>query len=134
MTIHYPVSEILRCVDHINDPEKEIYESLNEVLVLRNLVTMEEDTKKKERMSLEPFQIEEITKVEDSKVKENIAEKDVMVLTEEVTEKVKDKYSITMKAAKKQDSKEIKILNEQVEILRKHNEILENDLKVPIKE
>ena len=45
MNIHYPVSEILRCVDYINDPKKEIYESSNEILVLNNPLTMKKKTK-----------------------------------------------------------------------------------------
>ena len=45
MNIQYPVSEILRCVDYINDPKKEIYESSNEILVLNNPLTMKKKTK-----------------------------------------------------------------------------------------
>ena len=44
MNIQYPVSEILRCVDYINDPKKEIYESSNEILVLNNPLTMKKKT------------------------------------------------------------------------------------------
>ena len=46
MNIQYPVSEILRCVDYINDPKKEIYESSNETLVLNNPITMKKETTK----------------------------------------------------------------------------------------
>ena len=49
MNIQYPVSEILRCVDHINDPKKEIYESSNEILVLNNPLTMKKEIKEKEK-------------------------------------------------------------------------------------
>ena len=45
MNIQYPVSEILRCVDSINDPEKEIYESNDEIFVLRDPLEMKEKTK-----------------------------------------------------------------------------------------
>ena len=49
MNIQYPVSEILRCVDYINDPKKEIYESSNEILVLDNPLTMKKEIKEKEK-------------------------------------------------------------------------------------
>ena len=108
MNIQYPVSEILRCVDYINDPKKEIYESSNEILVLNDPLTMKKEIKEKEKTkplvlkeddvlpetekiikeaestipqtSLEsstaqPFQIDEIIKVDNSKVeKKEIAE------------------------------------------------------------
>ena len=64
MNIQYPVSEILRCVDYINDPKKEIYESSNEILVLNNPLTMKKETKKIEELessTAQPFQIDEIT-------------------------------------------------------------------------
>ena len=48
MNIQYPVSEILRCVDYINDPEKEIYENTDKVLVLNNPLTMIKKTKRLE--------------------------------------------------------------------------------------
>ena len=104
MNIQYPVSEILRCVDYINDPKKEIYESSNEILVLNNPLTMkkektkplvlkEEDLlpktekiikeaestmlqtpketkaiKELESSNVQPFQIDEITMVNDLNV------------------------------------------------------------------
>jgi len=71
MNIQYPVSEILRCVDYINDPKKEIYESSNEILVLNNPLTMKKKTKeikKLESSTAQPFQIDEIIKVDNSKV------------------------------------------------------------------
>ena len=46
MNIQYPVSEILRCVDDINDPKKEIYESTSEIPVLNNPLTMKKKIKK----------------------------------------------------------------------------------------
>ena len=55
MNIQYPVSEILRCVDYINDPKKEIYESSNEILVLNNPLTMKKETKEtKEKEKTKP--------------------------------------------------------------------------------
>ena len=52
MNIQYPVSEILRCVDYINDPKKEIYESSNETLVLNNPLTMKKKTKEINKSTL----------------------------------------------------------------------------------
>ena len=46
MNVQYPVSEILRCIDYINDPKKEIYESSNETLVLNNPLTMKKEKTK----------------------------------------------------------------------------------------
>jgi len=125
MNIHYPVSEILRCVDYINDPKKEIYESSNEILVLNNPLTMKKKTKEikekektkplvlkkddvlpetekiikeaestKPQTSLEsstvqPFQIEEITKVDDLKVDKKETAENILMLSEEVS----DEYS-----------------------------------------
>ena len=122
MNIQYPVSEILRCVDYINDPKKEIYESSNEILVLNNSITMKKETKEKEKtkplvlkeddvlpetekiikeaesaipqISLEssaaqPFQIEEITKVDDLKVDKKETAENILMLSEEVS----DEYS-----------------------------------------
>ena len=45
MNIQYPVSEILKSVEYINDPKKEIYESSNEILVLNKPLTMKKETK-----------------------------------------------------------------------------------------
>ena len=60
MNIQYPVSEILRCVDYINDPKKEIYESSNEILVLNNPLTMKKETKEtKEKERTKPLVLKE---------------------------------------------------------------------------
>ena len=50
MNIQYPVSEILRCVDYINDPKEEIYESSNKILVLNNSLTMKKKNKKNKKI------------------------------------------------------------------------------------
>ena len=51
MNVQYPISEILRSVDYINDPKKEIYESSKEILVLNNPITMKKKTKKKKKLN-----------------------------------------------------------------------------------
>ena len=157
MNIQYPVSEILRSVDYINDPKKEIYESSNEILVLNNplsmkkektkpLVLKEEDllpktekiikeaestmlqtpkeTKELESSTVQPFQIDEITKVDDLKVDKKETAEDILMLSEEVS----DKYSSEKKNSNKQDLEEIKKLNEQVSVLKTHNAMIERDL------
>jgi len=158
MNIHYPVSDILRCVDYINDPKKETYESNNEILVLNNPLTMKKKTKEikektkllvlkeddvlpetekiikeaestipqtsLESSTLQPFQIDEITKVDDLKVDKKETAKDILMLSEEVS----DEYSSEKKDSNKQDLKEIKKLNEQVSVLKTHNAMLERDL------
>ena len=56
MNIQYPVSEILSCVDYINDPKKEIYKSSNEILVLNSPLTMKKKIKKiKEKEKTKPL-------------------------------------------------------------------------------
>ena len=127
MNIQYPVSEILRCVDYINDPKKEIYESSNEILVLNNPLTMKKETKKIEELessTAQPFQIDEITKVDDLKVDKKETAEDILMLSEEVS----DEYSSEKKNSNKQDLEEIKKLNEQVSVLKTHNAMLERDL------
>ena len=160
MNIQYPVSEILRCVDYINDPKKEIYESSNETLVLNNPLTMKKEAKEikekektkplvlKEKYILpetekiikeaestipqtslesstaQPFQIEEIIKVDDLKVDKKETAKDILMLSEEVS----DEYLSERKNSNKQDLEEIKKLSEQVSILKTHNAMLERDL------
>ena len=161
MNIQYPVSEILRWVDYINDPKKEIYESSDEILVLNNPLTMKKKTKEikekektkplvlkeddvlpetekiikeaestitqtsLESSTMQPFQIEEITKVDDLKVDKKETAEDILMLSEEVS----DGYSSEKKNSNKQDLKEIKKLNEQVSVLKTHNAMLERDLK-----
>jgi len=127
MNIQYPVSEILRCVDYINDPKKEIYESSNEILVLNNPLTMKKKTKEikeLESSTAQPFQIEEITKVDDLKVDKKETAEDILMLSEEVS----DEYSSEKKNSNKQDLEEIKKLNEQVSVLKTHNAMLDRDL------
>ena len=160
MNIQYPVSEILRCVDHINDPKKEIYESSNETLVLNNPLTMKKETKEikekektkplvlkeddvlpetekiikeaestipqtsLESSTVQPFQIDEITKVDDLKVDKKETAEDILMLSEEVS----DEYSSEKKNSNKQDLEEIKKLNEQVSVLKTHNAMIERDL------
>ena len=127
MNIQYPVSEILRCVDYINDPKKEIYESSNEILVLNNPLTMKKKTKEikeLESSTAQPFQIDEITKVDDLKVDKKETAEDILMLSEEVS----DEYSSEKKNSNKQDLEEIKKLNEQVSVLKTHNAMLERDL------
>ena len=161
MNIQYPVSEILRCVDYINDPKKEIYESNNEVLVLNNPLTMKKKTKKTkekektkslvikeddvlpetekiikeaestipqtslESSAVQPFQIEEITKVDDLKIDKKETAEDILMLSEEMS----DENLNENKNSNKQDLEEIKKLNEQVSVLKTHNVMLERDLK-----
>ena len=189
MNIQYPVSEILRCVDYINDPKKEIYESSNEILVLNNSLTMKKETKETKKTKLQvlkeddvlpetekiikeaestipqtslessavrPFQIEEITKVDDLKVEkkeikeikelesstaqpfqiEEITKVDDLKVDKKETaedilmlsEEVSDEYSSKKKNSNKQDLEEIKKLNEQVSVLKTHNAMIERDL------
>ena len=160
MNIQYPVSEILRCVDYINDPKKEIYESSNEILVLNNPLTMKKETKEikekektkplvlkeddvlpetekiikeaestipqtsLESSTAQPFQIDEIIKVDNSKVEKKEIAEDILTLSEEVS----DEYSSEKKNSNKQDLEEIKKLNEQVSVLKTHNAMLDRDL------
>ena len=170
MNIQYPVSEILRCVDSINDPEKEIYESNDEIFVLRDPLEMKEKIKKVkvkvkvkekektkplvlkeddvlpetekiikeaestvpqtslESSTVQPFQIDEIIKVDNLETNKKETAEDVLMLSEKVNEKESSKYSIEKKNTKNEDSKEIKILNEQVSVLKTHNAMLEHDL------
>ena len=155
MNIQYPVSEILRCVDYINDPKKEIYESNNEIFVLNNPLTMKKETKETkeikekektkplvlkeddvlpetekiikeaestipqtslESSTAQPFQIEEITKVDDFKVEKKeikeIKELESSIAQpfqiEEIT-KVDD-----LKVDKKETAEDILMLSEEV--------------------
>ena len=193
MSIQYPVSEILRCVDYINDPEKEICESNDEIFVLRDPLEMKEKTKplvlkedkplvlkedkplvlkedkplvlkednllpetekiikdaettmlqtpekikevkevkeieEIESASVEPFQVEEIIKVDNLEDNKKETAEDILLLSEEVNEKESSEYSIKKNNTKNEDSKEIKKLNEQVSILKTHNAMLEHDL------
>ena len=77
-----------------------------------------------ESSTVQPFQIEEIIKVDDLKVDKKETAEDILVLSE----KVSDEYSSLKKNSNKQDLKEIKKLNEQVSVLKTHNAMLERDL------
>ena len=128
--MQYPVSDILRCVDYINDPKKKIYKSSNEVHVLDNsLTTMKKEVKEKEKTkplvlkegdvlpetekiikeaestisqtslessTVQPFQIDEIIKVDDLKVDKKETAEDILMLSEEVS----DEYSSEQKKFK----------------------------------
>ena len=89
MNIAYPVSEILKCVETINQPEGKIYNNSDKTFNLNNTVSMKKkitqtqgtfgETIETEELieetfdDAEPFEIDEITKIE---INELIVEKD----------------------------------------------------------
>mgnify|MGYP000085390859 CR=1 FL=1 len=77
-----------------------------------------------ESSTAQPFQIDEITKVDDLKVDKKETAEDILMLSEEVS----DEYSSEKKNSNKQDLEEIKKLNEQVSVLKTHNAMIERDL------
>jgi len=77
-----------------------------------------------ESSTVQPFQIDEITKVDDLKVDKKETAEDILMLSEEVS----DEYSSEKKNSNKQDLEEIKKLNEQVSVLKTHNAMIERDL------
>jgi len=77
-----------------------------------------------ESSTVQPFQIDEIIKVDDSKVEKKETAEDILMLTE----KMSNESLIGKKNTENQDSEEIKKLNEQVSVLKTHNTMLERDL------
>ena len=87
MNIAYPVSEILKCVEIINQPKKKFYKSNDKTFNLNNTISMKKktiqtqgtfgETIETEKLieetfdDAEPFEIEEITKIEDSAITNN---------------------------------------------------------------
>ena len=97
MNIAYPVSEILKCVKIINQPKKKSYNNSDKKFNLNNIANMKKKIKQTQGTfgeiieteefveetfdNAKPFEIDEITKIDNSKVKKNKKEKERDKLT-----------------------------------------------------
>ena len=87
MNIAYPVSEILQCIEIINQPAKKFYKNNDKTFNLNNTISVKKkiiqtqgtfgETFETEELveetfdDAEPFEIDEITKIDDSGMKKN---------------------------------------------------------------
>ena len=126
MNITYPVSEILKCVEIINQPEKKFYKTNDKTLNLNNTMSMKKkitqiqgafgETIENEELVEEtfddakPFEIDEIIKVNDLGKNKNKKKNDALLLTTETTEQ---------SSRQKMDKKYIDVLEEELKLMTK---------------
>ena len=131
MNIQYPVSEILRSIEYINDPKKEIHEtqqSNNGIFILRNFLKMEDKTE-------QPLILEK-------QIEENFKKKQIPPEAEKI---IKEAESTIVKEAKEietteqplilKHTEEPLILNNKEEQIKELNQIIkENEIKGNVEE
>ena len=176
MNITYPISEILKCVEIINQPKKKFYNNNDKIFNLNNTISIKKkinqtqdtfgETIETEELieetfdDTEPFEIDEITKINDLGMKKNKKKSKALLLRNEIvnqssrqkinkqyidvleeelklmakiTNENKDqleKYKNFNLSLNEQDVK----LNEQVSKLKERNTQLENDFNKVSKE
>ena len=176
MNIAYPISEILKCVEIINQPKKKFDRNSDKTFNLNNTVSMKKkitqtqgtfgDTIETGELieetfdDAEPFEIDEITKINDLGMKKNKKESKALLLTTEVAnqssrQKMNKKYIDVLEEELKLMTKitnenkdqlekyknfnlslneKVVKLNEQVSKLKERNAQLENDFNKVSKE
>ena len=126
MNIVYPVSEILKCVETINQPKKKFDSNVDKTFNLIDVVSVKKKITQTEGTfgeiveteelveetfdEAEPFEIDEITKVDDSAIKKNKNKKDVLLLTTEVA---------SQSTGQKMNKKYIDVLEEELLLMPK---------------
>jgi len=131
MNIAYPLLEILKCVEIINQPKKKFYKNSDKTFNLNNTISVKKkiiqtqgtfgETFETEKLveetfdDAEPFEIEEITKINDSgkgknkKIKKNNKKK-ALLLTREVAKQ---------SPHQKMNKKYINVLEEELKLMTK---------------
>ena len=129
MNITYPVTEILKCVEIINQPKKQIYKNDDKLFNLNNTVSMKKKIKQiqgtfgetieteeliEEKFDdAEPFEIDEIIKVDDLGTinnKKNKKKSNALLLTTEV---------VNQSSRQKMNKKYIDVLEEELKLMTK---------------
>ena len=169
MNIAYPISEILKCVEIINQPKKKFDRNSDKTFNLNNTVSVKKkitqtqgtfgETIETEELieetfdNAKPFEIDEITKINDLGMKKNKKKSKALILTTEVAnqssrQKMNKKYIdvleeelklMTKITTENKDQLEKYTnfnlnLNEQVVKLKERNAQLENDFNKVSKE
>ena len=176
MNIAYPISEILKCVEIINQPKKKFDGNSDKTFNLNNTVSIKKkitqtqgtfgDTIETGELieetfdDAEPFEIDEITKINDLGMKKNKKKSKALLLTTEVAnqssrQKMNKKYIDVLEEELKLMTKitnenkdqlekyrnfnlrlneQVVKLNEQVSKLKERNAQLENDFNKVSKE
>ena len=140
MDIHYPVSEILECIEDINATKKKIDKYNYKTFTLNNTVDMKKKMKQTqgtfgepfeiEEMEedtfddAEPFEIDEITKIDNSEIEKKETVKDILLLTDEVTHQ----DSLQKMNKNDQNDGQISKLNDQISVLKERNAMLEDNV------
>ena len=133
MDIHYPISEILECMEDINATKKKIDKYNYKTFTLNNTVDMKKKMKQTqgtfgepfeiEEMvedtfdDAEPFEIDEITKIDNSEIEKKETVKDILLLTDEVTHR----ESLQKMNKNDQNVGQISKLNDQISVLKERN-------------
>ena len=126
MNVAYSISEILKCVEIINQSEKKYYKSDDKILNLNNNLDMKKKIVQTEGTfgelieteelieetfdDAEPFEIDEITKVSDSEIKKDKKKSNTLLLSTEV---------INQSSRKKMDKKYIDVIEEELKLMTK---------------
>ena len=136
MNIAHPVSEILKCVETINQPEEKIYNNSDKTFNLNNTVSMKKkitqiqgtfgETIETEELveetfdDAEPFEIDEITKIEDPAIKNNkkkVAKPKIRMKKSNVL-LLKDEF-VNQASRQKMNKKYIDVLEEELQLKTK---------------
>ena len=126
MNIAYPISEILKCVEIINQSEKKYYKSDDKTFNLNNNLGMKkkiiqtegtfgelietEELLEETFDDAEPFEIDEITKINDSGIKKNKKKGNTLLLSTEV---------VNQSSRQKMDKKYIDVIEEELKLMTK---------------
>ncbi len=137
MNITYPVSEILKCIDIINQPKKKLYNNSDKIFNLNNTVSMKKkitqiqgtfgETIETEELveeildDAEPFEIDEITKINNFEIKKNKKKRNKPAIK---IKKNKNTLLLTTEVAnqsykQKMNKKYIDVLEEELKLMTK---------------
>ena len=129
MNIVYPLAEILKCVEIINQPKKKYYNNNDKIFNLNNTISMKKKIKQTQGTfgdvfeteelveetfdDAQPFEIDEIKKINNSEIKKskkNNKKRNVLALTREV---------VNQSSKQKMNKKYIDILEEESKLMTK---------------
>ena len=136
MNIAHPVSEILKCVETINQPEEKIHNNSDKTFNLNNTVSMKKkiiqtqgtygETIETEELveetfdDAEPFEIDEIKKIEDPAIKNNkkkVAKPKIRMKKSNVL-LLKNEF-VNQASRQKMNKKYIDVLEEELQLMTK---------------
>ena len=126
MNIAYPISEILKCVEIINQPKKKFYNNNDKTFNLNNTISIKKkinqtqdtfgETIETEELieetfdDTEPFEIDEITKINDLGMKKNKKKSKALLLRNEI---------VNQSSRQKMNKQYIDVLEEELKLMAK---------------